>query len=98
MTNPLYKLAAGGVIRLSDGAFIPEDQANRDYRAYQEWVAAGGTTAPVYSLEQLKAIALADLDTGCAASITEGFTSLALGTAYGYPSNATAQRDRKSVV
>ena len=98
MTNPLYKLATGGVIRLSDGAFIPQDEANRDYRAYQEWIAAGGTAAPEYSLEQLKAIALANLDTSCAASITEGFTSTALGTAYGYPSNATAQSNLQASV
>jgi hypothetical protein len=40
----MYKLnAMGGVQRLSDGAFIPEDERNADWRAYQEWVAEGNT-------------------------------------------------------
>ncbi len=34
------------VIRNSDGATIPEDPANRDYAAYQAWVAAGGMPDP----------------------------------------------------
>lgn len=29
------------IIRLSDGAFIPLDNSNTDYRYYLEWVAAG---------------------------------------------------------
>lgn len=98
MTNPLYKLATGGVIRLSDGAFIPQDPANRDYRSYQEWIDAGGMAAPEHSLDQLKAIAQANLENSCAASITEGFTSSALGTAYGYPSKATDQSNLQASV
>ena len=39
-----YKLnPIGGVQRLSDGAFIPEDERNADWRAYQEWVSEGNT-------------------------------------------------------
>lgn len=42
-----YKLnAMGGVQRLSDGAFIPEDGRNADWRAYLEWVEAGNTAYP----------------------------------------------------
>lgn len=36
----------GGVIRYADGAGIPNDPGNRDWRAYQEYVAAGGVTDP----------------------------------------------------
>jgi hypothetical protein len=44
MTTETYKLnAMGGVQRLSDGAFIPEDERNADWRAYQKWVSEGGT-------------------------------------------------------
>jgi hypothetical protein len=42
----MYKLSpvnGGGVVRLSDGAFIPEDERNADWREYQQWVAEGGT-------------------------------------------------------
>lgn len=42
----MYKLAInGGVIRLADGAFIPADDDNRDWRAYQDWLAAGNVPA-----------------------------------------------------
>ena len=38
----MYKLNPfGGVQRLSDGAFIPEDERNADWRAYKEWCAKG---------------------------------------------------------
>ena len=43
----MYKknLGAGstqnGIVRVSDGAFIPLDPANRDYQEYLKWVAEG---------------------------------------------------------
>lgn len=41
-----YQLIAGGVIRLEDGAFIPDDTLNRDWRAYQNWLGEGNTPDP----------------------------------------------------
>lgn len=37
---------ADTVKRLSDGAFIPADPDNRDYRAYQDWLKEGGSLLP----------------------------------------------------
>jgi hypothetical protein len=41
-----YKLIATGVRRASDGAFVPVDEGNRDWRAYQAWLEAGNAPDP----------------------------------------------------
>ncbi|MBV1705848.1 MAG: hypothetical protein KGQ37_01420 [Hyphomicrobiales bacterium] len=38
--------AGAGVRRLADDAFIPEDQHNRDWQAYQAWLKAGNQPLP----------------------------------------------------
>ena len=41
-----YKLQPGGVRRNLDGANIPDDPRNRDWRIYQAWLLAGNTPDP----------------------------------------------------
>ena len=46
MTYKTIKSLAGGVLRLSDNAFIPFDPANTDYQAYIIGVSEGGVPLP----------------------------------------------------
>lgn len=41
-----YKLLPDGVIRLSDGAQIPNAIDNRDWQKYQTWLSDGNTPDP----------------------------------------------------
>jgi hypothetical protein len=36
-----YKLRVNGVLRLSDGAYIPRSDSNNDWIVYQDWLKAG---------------------------------------------------------
>lgn len=42
-----YALSETGVVRGSDGAHIPEDEGNADWRAFLEWQASGKTASPI---------------------------------------------------
>ena len=43
----IYQLTiADSILRIADNAWIPLDPANRDYREYLDWVAAGNEPLP----------------------------------------------------
>ena len=56
MTMYQLTITGGTIIRTADGAFIPFDSANTDYRAYLEWVAAGNEPEPAPEPEQAPAL------------------------------------------
>jgi hypothetical protein len=44
----MYRLTqAGGVIRVEDGAYVPNDVDNTDWQAYLAWLDAGNTPLPI---------------------------------------------------
>lgn len=49
----MYQATPSGlIVRLADQATIPADPANRDYAAYQAWVADGNTPAVAPDLSE----------------------------------------------
>lgn len=51
----MYKLSNTGVIRKTDGAYIPAVNGNVDWDEYQEWLAKGNTPEPeYYTAEEIK--------------------------------------------
>lgn len=51
----MYKLnLSNSIIRIADGALIPKDLGNADYRDYLDWVAVGNVAAPARTVDQIK--------------------------------------------
>jgi hypothetical protein len=67
----MYKLIHFGVQRLSDGACIPQNQANRDWQEYQAWLAAGN--APLSADPAPSPVDLSNVD-----NLERAFKALAL--------------------
>jgi len=48
-----YKLTNfNSIIRVADKAWIPKDEANRDYAEYLKWLADGGVPDPPDQIEE----------------------------------------------
>lgn len=86
-----YRLASFGVVRESDGASIPPDQANADWRAYQSWLGEGNTPDPMPGPSSAQEFAAA-IAAGCAIIFTE--TPALDGT---YPIDPATQVDVQAV-
>lgn len=50
------QINSGVIQRDSDGAFIPNDPANRDWQAYQAWLAAGNNPNPPRNMPRFNII------------------------------------------
>jgi len=51
----MYKLSGNNIIRISDGAYIPNDHRNRDHRRYKSWLKQGNQPEPEFTQEELTA-------------------------------------------
>ena len=52
----MYKQSKNGVIRLSDGASIPEDVKNKDWRKYLKWCQKkGNKPEPEFTKDEIEA-------------------------------------------
>ncbi len=67
-----------GVIRLADGACIPESLDNKDWQEYQEWLKKGNTPLPAYTPEELEAKQKADEEAAREKLIADKMRELAI--------------------
>ena len=85
---PFEGMEAQCIKRLSDNAFIPIDESNGDYRAYQAWLADGNTPALADAVDPLPAVKaeakqrLADTDWSQVADVAAVLVNKAAFDAY----------------
>lgn len=79
----MYKILPTCIFRISDSAYIPIDEDNRDYREYLQWVALGNIPNPYVALPTpipaaitMRQARLALLDAGKLSSIDTAIDSL----------------------
>ena len=56
-----YKLHGNGVLRTTDNAIIPNDAKNCDWKIYQQWLTAGNTPDPEYTIDELQTKVVNDI-------------------------------------
>lgn len=80
----MYQLSedTSRVIRLSDSASIPADPANRDWQAYQQWLAAGNTPEPSPGPDIQAAVTAAVQDRLDAFAKTRGYDGILSACTY----------------
>lgn len=70
--SPDYKLVNSRIVqRVSDGAFIPVDDATPAYRKYRQWLADGNTPAPADVPAPQRSLTVADKLAAMGISIDE---------------------------
>lgn len=72
-----YRVIEFGVQRLSDGATIPSDPANIDWREFMAWRADGGTPEPQYTLHEARAVRAAAIAAEAGARILAAYPDYA---------------------